>query len=88
MTVANTHMSLEQIVENTMAAVQSVTAKIPMGWNNLKALYIRTDESVSLPVHTSLVFKEWERKTGLESNDIWRCKLYIHVDVKWKVHVW
>ncbi|XP_033631206.1 ribosomal L1 domain-containing protein 1-like [Asterias rubens] len=79
MTVANTHMSLEQIVENTMAAVQSVTAKIPMGWNNLKALYIRTDESVSLPVHTSLVFKEWERKTGLESNDIWRLKKQLQV---------
>ncbi len=76
MTVAHTHMSLDQIMENIMAAVQGITAKIPMGWNNIKALYIRTDESVSLPVHTSLVFKEWETKTGINSSDIWRCKFY------------
>ncbi|XP_022108401.1 ribosomal L1 domain-containing protein 1-like [Acanthaster planci] len=71
---AHTGMTVDQVTENIMAAVQGVTSILHYGWPNIKALYVRTDESVSLPLHTSLVFEKWEQMPNIDHQDIWRLK--------------
>ncbi|XP_038068794.1 ribosomal L1 domain-containing protein 1-like [Patiria miniata] len=79
LTAAHTGMTIDQVTENIMAAVQGVTASIPYGWYNIKSLYVRTDESVSLTLHTSLVFKGWDTNTDVNHRDIWRLKKQLEV---------
>lgn len=50
-TAAKTSFSLEQIVENIMACAVGIARFIPRGWNNVRALHIRTDNSIALPVY-------------------------------------
>ena len=70
-------MKPKQLVENIMASVQGMTEDIFRGWENVKALYIKTDKSIALPMYTSLVFKDWEKNsasTGVDNTDIKRCE--------------
>lgn len=50
-TAAKTNFSLEQIVENIMACAVGIARFTPRGWNNVRALHIRTDNSIALPVY-------------------------------------
>ena len=43
-----------QIVENIMAVIKSVGEKVPRKWKNIQALYIKTPNSVALPIYSKL----------------------------------
>jgi ribosome biogenesis protein UTP30 len=52
--VARSSMEQQQIVENAMAALRGVVRNVPKKWSNVQAVYIKSSESVSLPVYQVL----------------------------------
>uniref|UniRef100_UPI00398E7BD0 ribosomal L1 domain-containing protein 1 isoform X2 n=1 Tax=Pristiophorus japonicus TaxID=55135 RepID=UPI00398E7BD0 len=51
--VAHTGMKFQEAVENVIAAVDTIAKKLPMQWNNVKILHLKTPTSVALPIYTS-----------------------------------
>ena len=47
-------MTSEQLVDNAVACMKGVTRRVPKGWRNLKALHLKTSESVALPIYNSI----------------------------------
>ena len=54
MTVATTTMKTEQIVDNIMKVGEVLAQKYPGNWKNIRSLHIKTEGSLSLPIHISL----------------------------------
>lgn len=51
---ALTNMTSSQIRDNVDVILTQVMAHIPRGWKNVQAVYMKTTDSVALPVYTSL----------------------------------
>lgn len=51
--VGHTAMKVEDIVENTLAVAKILAEKLPMKWNNIKVLHMKTQTSVALPIYNS-----------------------------------
>lgn len=47
-------MTSEELVDNTVACMKGVASRMPKGWRNVKALHLKTSESVALPVYNSI----------------------------------
>jgi len=41
-------------VENVVSAVSEIAKIVPRGWNNIQSLNLKTTDSISLPIYTSL----------------------------------
>lgn len=54
MQIAHTEMPREEIVNNIIDAASNLDKHFPGGWDNVRALYIRTRTSMSLPVYCTL----------------------------------
>lgn len=52
--MAHTGQTKEQAVENVVNAVSEITRIVPRGWNNIQSLNLKTSDSISLPIYTSL----------------------------------
>ena len=52
--VARSNFTERQCSENIVAALQQVTAHIPKKWENIQAVYLKTADSVSLPIYQVL----------------------------------
>jgi len=52
--VAHTGQTTEQAVENVVSAVSEIARIVPRGWNNIQSLNLKTTDSISLPIYTSL----------------------------------
>jgi ribosome biogenesis protein UTP30 len=52
--VARVSQAREEIVENVKAVVEGVAQQIPKKWTNIRALFLKTLESVALPLYQSL----------------------------------
>ena len=52
--VAHTGQTVEQAVENVIAAVSCIAKIVPRGWGNIQALNLKTTDSISLPIYNSL----------------------------------
>ncbi|KAI9920402.1 hypothetical protein PsorP6_015578 [Peronosclerospora sorghi] len=52
--VARLDMTLEQIVENIMVAMNECAHLVPKGWNGVQSISIKTSDSVALPVYNAL----------------------------------
>ncbi|KAJ7340318.1 Ribosomal L1 domain-containing protein 1 [Desmophyllum pertusum] len=52
--VAHTGQTIEQAVENVVSAVSEIARIVPRGWNNIQSLNLKTSDSISLPIYTSL----------------------------------
>ncbi|XP_020626594.1 putative ribosome biogenesis protein C8F11.04 [Orbicella faveolata] len=52
--VAHTGQTIEQSVENVVSAVSEIAKIVPRGWNNIQSLNLKTSDSISLPIYTSL----------------------------------
>ena len=51
--VGKSTMDVEDIVENTMAAIDGAVSKIPRRWGNVQSIYMKTPDSVALPIFTA-----------------------------------
>uniref|UniRef100_A0A8C5QN38 Ribosomal L1 domain-containing protein 1 n=1 Tax=Leptobrachium leishanense TaxID=445787 RepID=A0A8C5QN38_9ANUR len=51
--VGHTGMKVDDLVENISAVAGVLAEKLPMRWNNVKILHLKTQTSVALPVYTS-----------------------------------
>ncbi|KAF8704223.1 hypothetical protein HU200_031720 [Digitaria exilis] len=45
-------MALEEAVENVVAAVEAAAACVPRKWRNVRALHVKSPESVALPLYS------------------------------------
>ena len=63
--VAHTGQSVEEAVENVVAAVSEIARIVPRGWNNIQSLNLKTIDSISLPIYTSLP----EKSLALETSE-------------------
>jgi len=52
--VARTSMTAKDITDNVMAVLRQAMQHIPKKWANVQAVYLKTSESVSLPVYQVL----------------------------------
>lgn len=52
--VARSSMSQQEIADNAAAALKGIVQHIPKKWSNVQAVYLKTSESVSLPVYQVL----------------------------------
>lgn len=52
--LANTAMTEDQTVDNLMAGIAAVVDKIPKKWKNVKAINIKSTNSVALPVYSDV----------------------------------
>jgi len=44
----------EQLSDNIHSALKELSSQVRPGWKNIKAVYIKSDASVSLPIYTSI----------------------------------
>jgi ribosome biogenesis protein UTP30 len=51
--VAKARFSVEDVVENAMAAIAGVVEIIPRKWANVQSVYMKTNESVALPLYNA-----------------------------------
>ena len=63
--VAHTGQSVEEAVENVVVAVSEIARIVPRGWNNIQSLNLKTTDSISLPIYTSLP----EKSLALETSE-------------------
>lgn len=51
--VGKSTMEVDEIVENAVAAIDGAVNKIPRKWGNIQSIYIKTPDSVALPVYVA-----------------------------------
>ena len=51
---ARASQSAEEVAANALAAAAGVAARIPKGWKGIRALYLKTNASVALPIYAAL----------------------------------
>ncbi|XP_043945113.1 ribosomal L1 domain-containing protein 1 [Protopterus annectens] len=51
--VGHTSMKAEEVVENISTVVSVIAEKLPMKWENVKMLHLKTETSAALPIYTS-----------------------------------
>ncbi|XP_062224831.1 uncharacterized protein LOC133923564 [Phragmites australis] len=51
--VGHAAMTLEEAVENVVAAVEAAAACVPRKWRNVRALHVKSPESVALPLYSA-----------------------------------
>ena len=49
-----TSMTTDHLVNNAMSLMKNIISHTPRGWKNIKVLYIKTVNSIALPVYNSL----------------------------------
>ena len=62
--MAHTGQTAEQAVENVIDAVAEIAKIVPRGWKNIKSLNLKTTDSISLPIYTSLPEKSLDFETS------------------------
>ncbi|KAL5215911.1 hypothetical protein ABZP36_007312 [Zizania latifolia] len=51
--VAHAAMSQEAAVENVVVAVEAAAARVPRKWTNVRALHVKSPESIALPLYSA-----------------------------------
>jgi len=46
--------SLEEVVANALAAIDGAAEVIPRKWANIQSIYMKTNESVALPIYNAI----------------------------------
>ena len=52
--VAKSSFTEQQCMDNILAVLQAAIQHIPKGWSGIRALHLKTNESVALPVYQTL----------------------------------
>lgn len=50
---ARSSQTEEEIVENVMAVIEGVAAKVPKKWKNIQSLHLKTTDSLALPLYVA-----------------------------------
>lgn len=67
--VANVGMSPENIAANVIEAVTIIGKEIAGGWDNIKAIHLKTKKSISLPIYTNLIQPQPKRNFQKTTDD-------------------
>lgn len=51
--VGKSTMEEDEIVENTVVAIEGAVNKIPRKWGNVQSIYLKTPDSVALPIYVA-----------------------------------
>ncbi|XP_069125005.1 ribosomal L1 domain-containing protein 1-like isoform X2 [Argopecten irradians] len=57
-TIGHSDMSAEQLAENVMKALESISGALPGGASNIQSVYVRTDKSLALPLYATFTSKK------------------------------
>lgn len=52
--VARLDMTVDEMVENIMVAMNNCAAHIPKGWGGVQSISVKTNESIALPIYNAL----------------------------------
>jgi ribosome biogenesis protein UTP30 len=52
--IAKTSFTQEEVVENILAAIDPIVKNLPKQWKGLQAIYLKTHDSIALPVYNNL----------------------------------
>jgi len=52
--IAKASFSQEQVIDNVLHSINPIVEKLPKKWANVQAVFVKTHDSVALPVYTSL----------------------------------
>ena len=52
--IAHTGMEVDEIVANVMSGIKHAVEKIPRKWKNIQGIYLKTVDSVALPLYNAL----------------------------------
>lgn len=50
----SSRLGVKENIENIMESIEDIIKKIPKKWDNIQSLYLKTSESVALPIYNSL----------------------------------
>ncbi|XP_033744108.1 ribosomal L1 domain-containing protein 1-like isoform X2 [Pecten maximus] len=57
-TIGHSDMSAEQLAENVMKALESISVALPGGPANIQSVYVRTEKSLALPLYATFSSKK------------------------------
>jgi len=52
--IARTGFTRQQVVENILGSINSIVDHVPKKWKNIQAVFLRTHDSIALPIYTAL----------------------------------
>jgi ribosome biogenesis protein UTP30 len=52
--IAKSNFPIKHIIQNIEEGLIKIISKIPQNWNNIQSIYIKTDNSIALPIYNSL----------------------------------
>jgi len=51
---AKSSLSRDEVIENIMEATKGVVERVPKKWGNIQSIYIKSNESIALPIYNAL----------------------------------
>ena len=64
--VGTSGMEVAKVAENAIAAIDNLVQHVPRKWSNVQSIYMKTNESVALPVYNALPDPEEEKSAREE----------------------
>jgi len=68
--IARTSFDSSEIVENIITGIENIISKVPKKWRNIQSIYIKTSDSVALPIFNSLPTKILRIQTEEEAKEV------------------
>jgi len=53
MTVGKLSQTVEQVTENVQCCIQKLASSLPGGWNNVRSLHLKAQDTPSVPIYVS-----------------------------------
>ena len=53
MTVGKLSQTTDQVTENILCSVGKMASSLPGGWNNIRSLHIKAQDTPSVPIYVS-----------------------------------
>jgi len=53
MTVGKLSQSTEQVTENILCCIRKLASSLPGGWNNIRSLHVKAQDTPSVPIYVS-----------------------------------
>nr|XP_002123025.3 ribosomal L1 domain-containing protein 1 [Ciona intestinalis] len=66
---ASSNLTAEQIADNLEHCISAVVSQLPRGWSNVRALRIKTNDSIAIPVYINTIEAEDTKVKDMEEMD-------------------